>query len=269
MTLGPKRQRRGAFVVAMLITALLVAPSPARSNEGTAILTLRGESNSYAEVRLDAPATVRPSETAVSTTGTYAGFAIYAMPGHHFRTALYWVTAFEEMGSPFPPLTFSRNEVVLDPGVYRIYLVADGPSTVKTRIEGLARPLKLRPATLARMEAGVLDLAVAPLATLGAASIPVRFREGGQVFMIAMQVAHYHQASRMAMCVADPGVRDCALGARNVYSDFLFPAPSVFRGYFRAFAAGDPRPGAADLVFNVAGVGLSESLLGFYLVIHP
>ena len=230
-------------------------------------LNIKGYSSSYVDVELAETILVRVAETHVATEGEYGGFRVESLSGGNVAGAVS-VPAFDATGQPFGPLLVSRPDVKLEPGPYRVYLFADGPTVVRVPLSGATRSLRLRPVEAADVDAGVLDLATVRPVAHAARRVPVGIRPGSRVMMAALQVAQLHQASRMAVCVAEPGTPDCALTGRGVRSDALYPALSIGRSYLLTRAGGSPEPGPSDLMFTIDGAGLADALLGFYLVVH-
>lgn len=248
-------------------TSIQEPPAPPAHLE---TLTIRGSASSYVDVEIAESVVVHTGETRVSTEGQYAGFLILSLPDKSFKTGGVSVPAFDDTGHPFGPLTMSRPSVELEPGAYRVHLFAEAPAVVHTPLGGAVRSLRVRPSKPASVEAGVVSLTSEYAALHGRGAVAVDIQPGSRVLMATLQVTEHHQASRMAVCVADPGTPDCAaLRDRGVGSDALYPAPSVSRSYFLTETGGTPQPGPADLLFSVDGVGLAETLLGFYLVIQP
>jgi hypothetical protein len=262
---GTRRWRAAIIGLTLLIGS--VGAAPVAAVEATsAALVLKGASSAYVDVEFSTPFTPLDSEVAVSTEGTYAGYAIYGLE-NGLRSGLVSIPAFDRTGQPFGPATFTLQRE-LPAGLYRVYLIADGESKVQVPVDGLAQRLRLRPETPARIDAGVVDLATFPLIDHGAARVPVELGQGNWLYMAALQVVEHHQASRMSVCAAAAGgdclVHDAGPGSSGVYS-----APSLFPGYFLHETGGTAREGLTDLLFDIDGVGVSKALLGFYFVMHP
>lgn len=267
----------GVFVILAVVGFGMVEPALSRSRQSappapgdtSRTLTIKGSSSSYVDVDIADAVLVRVAETEVAMDGEYGGFLVEPLSDRGNGGGAVSVRAFDATGQPFGPLALSRPEIELEPGSYRVYLFADGPTVVRVPLDGATRSLRVRPVEAVDVDAAVVDLASARPAAYAARRVSVETRPGSRVAMAILQVAQHHQASRMALCVADPETPDCTAAGRGVGNIGLFPAPSVFRGYLLAYAGGVPSPGPAELVFSVEGVGVAEALLGFYLVVHP
>jgi hypothetical protein len=262
---------RSAFAFVSVATiSLLAAPTTGHSTpvQPSAGLVIRGPGNSFADVVWKADVTLLAEESVVETIGSYGGFAIYSLPDLRFKGGFVTVPAFEETNHPFGPLPYSRREIELRGGSYRIFLLGDAATSIDVPAAGLRRPARIVTSEPASIDAEVLDLSSLPSAPHAARNVPVEIRENSRVFMVALQVAEHHQASRMDVCVTERGGRECLLGGRPSNGALFMSPGGLFDGHFMSIVAGMPREGPSDLVFRVDGVGLANTLLGFYLIVH-
>jgi hypothetical protein len=150
---------RAGLVAAILVTALPVVPAFAA---GTPELLLSGTYSAYVDVSFAKPINVREMESVATTRGRYAGFFLYRL-GHrptpdrsNDSAGSLYSPRLHSVQPGWPAIPFGFRDT-LAAGRYRVYLFADGPTTVRVPVTGLARSLRLAPRTRVRSGIDVRD----------------------------------------------------------------------------------------------------------------
>lgn len=125
------------WAIAMLLAALPLAPSAFAA--GT--WTLSADGTSFVDVTLSSAVSLEPSTIATTGRGRFQGFYLErvdvaapdrAAQGNSFGAVTF--PGYHEPGEPKLVLTLTPgNEAELNAGRYRLYVLADGPTTVTVR----------------------------------------------------------------------------------------------------------------------------------------
>lgn len=257
---------RAGIGALVLSAALLQAPPSAAEDVPVKMLTLKGDHGAYADFAVADSVTIVPGDSIIHTDGSYAGFTLYSLPDHKLKSGRTLIPAFEATGHPFGPLTHVLPQD-LGPGMYRVYLFTDGATTIQIPLQGLSRPLRVRPKSPASVEAGVLDLAKYPLLLHGSARVSIDVGEPNWMYLVALETAPASAGSRMSVCAAPRGAIDCAVHGESPGGTALYPGVGV-QSYALKFSQGSAASGPKDLLFSVDGAGIADSLLGFYVLVH-
>jgi hypothetical protein len=208
---------RAGLVTAMLISAIPVVP--AFAGQSPEIL-LSGAYSAYVDVSFAKSVKVREMESVATTKGRYAGFFLYRLgqrpvPDTKSNSAgsLYSPRlASVAPGRPAIPFGFRDT---LAAGRYRIYLFADGPTTVRVPITGLARSLRLAPRTRVRSGIDVRDAsAVTHTAGNAVDGITEPVTVGPHTWVVSNLETYYTGipnafVEQLEACVTATGTSDC------------------------------------------------------------
>lgn len=181
-----KVTRRVLLVLSLLLVvgpagrAAVAAPQPQ-------FITLVGSQTAYVDVRFDEKFRLDEGSTKLSYRADFAGWLIRRLgePVDIDNGNITGAYAIREVGPPgSPPHVHPAGlrpyqDKPLAPGLYRVYLLADGPATVRIPIVSGAAPQTIRPLrpTTARVAATELEVTGGQVAARGNQLRPDAHRE--------------------------------------------------------------------------------------------
>lgn len=190
-------------LVLILLGAMAGGPGRAAlAARNPEFITLTGKRTAYVDVRFESKFKVDEWATKLDFGGRFAGWAMHRLGEpidltNGNLTGAYAIKDAHSQDRPYVlPVGFrALEDDSLAPGVYRIYLLADGPTRVQVPITKGAEAMALRPLrpTTARVTAAELDVAPVGVVPRSTNYSPVSLRDD----VLAASIVYFH---------AEPGV---------------------------------------------------------------
>lgn len=220
----------------------------------TGTLTIEGDVSAWTDVVLPAGVTFDLKRATVSGNGRFAGFYVDARVADGRRIGMLSMRDFHAPGDAPEAQPLGTDPPTLPPGAYRIYLIADGRTSVRVPVDGMASRT-VRPARVTKAAVAVQRLPVTGVAVSGRQPMTAARRSLSLSTLLLDDVLAF--AGTIAVCVTSHGGRcdgDRADGTRlGYYVNPSGPYPFIWTVvYPPGTMAG--RLDAVQEAQNVAGV---------------
>ncbi|MDQ3914274.1 MAG: hypothetical protein M3285_04560 [Actinomycetota bacterium] len=252
---------------ALAISATSFGLQPAYAADEAIVLV--GGRTTYVDVTFDGPVTVREIGTQIAYKGSYAGWLIHAVGERFDREGETVAGGFLIRGllpSHYPQDPIDFGPVVnptLDPGRYRLYLLADGFARVTIPADGLGKTLSLSPSmrTTSHADAEELDLSLG-----NAGSARGRFPVESSSSTLSVSILAFYSrrganVSNLDVCFAKRG-KDCDGRYGGTGYTFALVPDDWGVGWMVSYAPGVLGDGKYDGVQAFDGAGTVYSVRG-------
>lgn len=254
---------------ALLLTSAAGLPADAAP---AGVLTVRGSTSAYVDVtfparfRLHTDMFETKTPPRVSTSGTFAGVWLDRIGGDEATGAVEMAGLPAWSGMPIG----LGGTGWLPAGSYRVYLLADGPTTVRINADGL-RDTTLTPERRADVKGRLVRRTAAGLdAPADRTTVPVNVR-GGTLTVLASSQASTGVAGDQRICLHPPGEpgRPCELGGGSGGGFTVFGAPGEFGiGSAVVFYPGTSKAGEHVAEFVDVSAGAPGGMYAFALTVN-
>lgn len=274
-TITWKSCRRPIFGLLSLCFFLITPPIEASKPAGT-FLVIRGDSAASSSLKLPADVIFDLDKMEIQTKGSYVVWQlVYKVraKGHTFQfpaAGALHVPAFERADSRFGPISLGSK--VKYAGDYRLYLVTDGPTTIRVPAEGLKRTTRIRPSTPVRSKGSLFHLAESSHPVAGTSEMPVRLTDTTFTIMsfvsvdenlVAAAVQGCMVPEERPLCTNQPG--DGSAGSTFVSHRSDVTNPDSSSRYMWTQPRGFPGPGKYLAQWKVGTVAVEAKVIALTL----
>jgi len=262
----------GRLLVSICALALLaVGAPPATSAAPQRTLVVEGVPNAYADVTFPTrfrltTAYDREVPPVVESDGTYAGAYVTPLRGGP-ASGTFVVRGMRMLSDlPFP----IGPETWQPPGRYRVHLLGDAPTTVRLRVDGLRRDVRVRTAKRSDVVASFLHRGVIGVATpVDRTVVPLTVRRSTLVvFASSHESTGFYGRRDMCVRMREPTPSPCLKGnsGRGWYWNALVGTGGLAGA--SAYHPGELPVGEAEVEFLDAAAAAPVEILGFTMTLN-
>lgn len=254
--------------LATLLLALAAVPIVPAGAAPAAHVVLTGSRSASFETTF--PTRFRPdvgiadadADLAVTTRGTFAGVYFERLGGTRLGIGAVVVPAMRGITGDTPAAWGASDtpSFTLPAGRYRVHLLTDGASTVRVRVEGLARDVVATPRTPSRV--------TGTLHRVGAArvTIPVTVRPTTTTMLVGSTDADYGVANAVSICLDEGRELPCETGnGLGMKTAFLGVGSRASTMTWMTAYPGDVPSGEHTASYTIASAGVPRGLHAFAL----
>jgi hypothetical protein len=208
-----------------------------------------------------------PDGLAVSTSGTFGGFALQRISDGKLLGGAVWIKAMDLDGGRIATVVPLARNGAIPKGQYRLHLLTDDTAVVRVSLDGLTRNRTVVPEGSSIVKSELVDLASSHFS--GEARLPVSVAPKSIAALAISLEVEQAMASYLSACITESETLCEEREDEHYYSDaWLSPASArtsgsgsvLYRG--RQAAASD-----AEALFRISSTGLITSAQGFVLVL--